>query len=230
MIDLYFWPTPNGYKISIFLEETGIPHRIVPVDIRRGQQFDPAFLAISPNNRMPAIVDHAPAGGGPPIAVFESAAILQYLAEKSGKLLPSDVRGKFAVLQWVAWQVANVGPTLGQLGHFESYAPEKIPYAIERFKNEAHRLYGVLDKQLEKGDFLAGDYSIADIATWPWMRSPSRYGIDDAEFPRARAWIERIRARPAVTRALAAGEELGRDRPMDDEARKILFGQRARKG
>ncbi len=231
MIDVHFWPTPNGHKVSIFLEEAEIPYRLVPVDIRRGDQFKPEFLRISPNNRMPAIADHAPADGGPPLSVFESAAILQYLGEKTGKFLPADVRGKTAVLEWLAWQVANVGPAFGQLGHFRTYAKESIPYAIERFANEVHRLFGVLDERLEGHAFVAGDYSIADMAIFPWVRlGPSRYNVDPAEFPNVTAWLDRIAARPAVVRALAAGKDFeNAQAPLDDEARKHLFGQRARR-
>lgn len=229
MIDVHFWPTPNGHKVTIYLEETGLPYRIVPVNIGRGDQFEPGFLAISPNNRMPAIVDHDPTDGGEPIAVFESAAILTYLGEKTGKLLPTDVRAKKTVLEWLAWQVANVGPAMGQLGHFKLYANEKVPYAIERFTNEVDRLFGVLDRRLEGRTFVADDYSVADIALFPWIKAYARYGIDIAEFPRVSAWIERIAARPAVVRGLEAGKELSKLSSMDDEAKKILFGQRARK-
>jgi GSH-dependent disulfide-bond oxidoreductase len=229
MIDLHFWRTPNGEKISIFLEEAGLPYRIVPVNIGRGEQFKPEFLALSPNNRMPAIVDHAPADGGPAIGVFESAAILQYLAEKSGKFLPTDARGKKTVLEWLAWQIAGVGPACGQLGHFKVYAQEKIPYAIARFSNEVHRLYGVLETQLSKGEWVAGDYSIADMAIFPWLRLHERWEIDLSEFPRTDAWLKRMSARPAVVRGLDVGKELNNGpASLDDEARKHLFGQRAR--
>ncbi len=229
MIDVHFWPTPNGHKVTIYLEETGLPYRIVPVNIGRGDQFKPEFLAISPNNRMPAIVDHAPADGGDPIHVFESAAILTYLAEKTGELLPGDVRGRTTVLEWLAWQVANVGPAMGQLGHFKLYTSEKVPYAIERFTNEVDRLFGVLDRRLDGRAFVAGDYSIADVALFPWIKGYARYGIDIGGFPRVSAWIERIAARPAVVRGLEAGKELSKLPSMDDEAKKILFGQRARR-
>ena len=165
MIDLYYWPTPNGFKISIALEELGLPYRIVPVNIGRGEQFTPEFLAISPNNRMPAIVDHDPPGGGPPISVFESGAILIYLAEKAGKLLPKPIRGRVEVLEWLSWQIAGLGPMTGQAGHFRNYAPEKIPYAIQRYTDEVHRLIGVIENRLEGREFIAGDYSIADIAS-----------------------------------------------------------------
>lgn len=230
MIDIHFWPTPNGRKITIFAEEAGVPYRIVPVNIGRGEQFDPSFLRLSPNNRMPAIVDHEPADGGEPIAVFESAAILQYLGEKTGQFLPRDVRSKKAVLEWLAWQVANVGPAFGQLGHFRNYADTKLPYAIERFSNEVHRLHGVLESQLDGRAWVAGDYSIADMAIYPWMMlGPKSYGIDTAEFPRVGAWLDRMAARPAVQRGMAVGEELRSKQPaMDEEAKKHLFGQRAR--
>lgn len=229
MIDVHFWPTPNGHKITVFLEEAGVRYRLVPVDIGRGAQFAPEFLAISPNNRMPAIVDHEPEGGGEPVAVFESAAILVYLADKTQKLCPRDVRGRKTVLEWLAWQVANVGPAMGQLGHFKNYADVKIPYAIERFENEVHRLYGVLDHRLEGREFVADAYSIADIALFPWIRLHDGYGLGVGEFPNVAAWIQRIAARPAVARGLEAGKEL-RDAPgLDAEAKKILFGQRARR-
>ena len=231
MIDVHFWPTPNGHKISIFLEEAGVPYRLVPVNIGRGEQFTPEFLRLSPNNRMPAIVDHEPAGGGEPIGVFESAAILQYLAEKTKQFIPGDLRGKTTVLEWLAWQVANVGPAFGQLGHFKNYATDKLPYPIERFTNEVHRLYGVLEERLHGRDFVAGDYSIADIAAFPWMRlGTSSYGLELSEFPRVQAWIDRLAARPGVVRGLAVGSDLrNKQPPMDEEARKHLFGQRARK-
>ena len=168
MIDLHYWTTPNGHKITIFLEETGLPYRIVPVNIGQGDQFKPEFLAISPNNRMPAIVDHEP-GGGKPISVFESGAILLYLAEKTGKFLPADLRGRYDVMQWLFWQMGGLGPMAGQNHHFGGYAPEKIPYAIERYVNETNRLYGVLNKRLADREFVAGDYSIADMASYPWV-------------------------------------------------------------
>lgn len=229
MIDLHFWPTPNGLKITLFLEEAGLPYRVVPVNIGRGEQFKPEFLAISPNNRMPAIVDHEPAGGGAPIGVFESGAILQYLAEKTGQFLPTDVRLRKSVLEWLAWQIGGVGPMFGQLGHFKRYAPEKIPYAIERYTNEALRLYRVLERQLSttKADYVAGDYSIADMAIYPWMRLHASYELDLTEFPHVRAWLDRVGARPAVVKGLEVGRELTeRDKPLDEEARKVLFGQR----
>jgi GST-like protein len=227
MIDLHYWPTPNGWKISTMLEECGLPYTVKPVNIGRGEQFTPAFLAISPNNRMPAIVDHDPPGGGGPLAIFESAAILQYLAEKSGRFMPADVRGKYEVLQWVAWQVANVGPVAGNLNHFASYAKEKVPYAIERFANEMNRLLGVLERRLGDRPFLAGDYSIADIATWCWVFPEYQGRKILADFPHVARWWETVAARPAVKKGRAVGEELRRSGTMDEEARKVLFGQTA---
>jgi len=227
MIDLHYWPTPNGWKISIMLEECGLLYTLKPVNIGRGEQFAPTFLAISPNNRMPAIVDHDPPGGGGPLAIFESAAILQYLAEKSGRFMPGDVRGKYEVLQWVAWQVANVGPVAGNLNHFASYAKEKVPYAIERFANEMNRLLGVLERRLADRPYLAGDYSIADIATWCWVFPEYQGRKILADFPHVARWWETVAARPAVKKGRAVGEELRRSGTMDEEARKVLFGQTA---
>lgn len=231
MIELHYWPTPNGHKITLFLEESGLPYTIKPVNIGKGEQFQPAFLAISPNNRMPAIVDTAPADGGEPISVFESGAILQYLAEKSGRFLPTDVRGKVTVLEWLYWQVGGLGPMLGQNHHFNRYAPEKIPYAIDRYVNETRRLYGVLDKRLDGRAFIAGkDYTIADMAAYPWIVGYENQGMALEDFPRLKAWFDAIRARPATARAYARGEEIkGRfDLATDEEARKVLFGQGAK--
>jgi len=230
MIDLYYWPTPNGWKISIALEELELPYRVVPVNIGRGEQFQPDFLAISPNNRMPAIVDHDPPGGGDPIPVFESGAILLYLAEKTGQLIPGDLRGRKTVLEWLMWQMAGLGPMLGQAHHFRGYAPEKISYAIDRYTNEANRLYGVLDGRLAGRSWICDEYSLADIACWPWIVPHERQGQKLEEFPHVRAWFERMKARPAVQRGFDVGKEL-RDQAakgMDEEAKKILFGQRAR--
>jgi GST-like protein len=227
MIDLYFWPTPNGHKITIFLEEAALPYRVVPVNIGRGEQFAPEFLAISPNNRMPAIVDHDPMDHGEPISVFESGAILVYLAEKTGRFLPADVRRRAQVLEWLFWQMGGVGPMFGQAGHFLHYAPEKIPYGIERYTKEVNRLCGVLEKRLEGRDHVAGDYSIADMALLPWIRALGRYEQRAEAFPRIMAWIARLEARPAVARALEVGAELRK--PMDDEAKKVLFGQTAKR-
>ena len=227
MIDLYYWPTPNGWKISIMLEECDLPYTVKLVNIGRGEQFSPAFLELSPNNRMPAIVDHEPAGGGDPIAIFESGAILQYLAEKTGRFLPRDVRGRYDVLQWVAWQVANLGPIAGQLNHFANYAAEKLPYAIDRFSNEANRLLGVLERRLADRPYLAGEYSIADMATWPWVFREFQGRHVLADFPRVARWWDAVASRPAVQKGRAVGEELRRNAPLDDEARSVLFGQTA---
>lgn len=226
MIDLYYWPTPNGHKITLFLEEAELPYRIVPVNIGKGEQFEPSFLKIAPNNRMPAIVDHDPAGGGEPISIFESGAILLYLAEKTGNFLPSDVRGRFEVLEWLFWQMGGLGPMAGQNHHFANYAPEKIPYAIDRYVRETGRLYGVLDKRLEGRDYIAGDYSIADMACYPWIL-PQDQGQDPAAFPNLARWRERIAARPATVRAYEKGKALQSDAPMGEEEKKILFGQSA---
>jgi len=228
MIDLYYWPTPNGWKITLMLEECGLPYRVKPVNIGKGEQFQPAFLAISPNNRMPAIVDDDPPGGGAPVAVFESGAILEYLAEKTGKFLPKDLRGKYQVMQWVMWQMGGLGPMCGQNHHFSQYAPEKIPYAIDRYVKETNRLYGVLNKQLEGRDFICGDLSIADFACWPWIVPYERQGQKLEDFPNLKAWFERMKARPAVAKGFAVGRELREQQPlMTDEAKKILFGQTA---
>ncbi|MHA6205713.1 glutathione binding-like protein [Dyella soli] len=232
MIELHYWPTPNGHKITLFLEESGLPYTIKPVNIGRGEQFEPTFLAISPNNRMPAIVDTDPADGGEPVSVFESGAILQYLAEKTGRFLPADARGRYKVLEWLYWQVGGLGPMLGQNHHFNRYAPEKIPYAIERYVNETRRLYGVLDKQLQGRAFIAGkDYTIADMAAYPWIVPHENQGMALEDFPHLRAWFDAIGARPATQRAYALGEHIkGRfDLTTDEEARKVLFGQGARR-
>jgi GST-like protein len=229
MIDLYYWPTPNGWKISIALEELELPYRVIPVNIGRGEQFEPSFLAISPNNRMPAIVDHEPLGGGAPVAIFESGAILLYLAEKTGKLLPKDVRGRYDVTQWLMWQMGGLGPMSGQANHFVRYASEKIPYAIDRYTREVNRLYGVMNKRLADRSYLAGEYSIADIASHPWVVGFKGIGQDLGEFPNLRRWYEEIDARPAVVRGRAVGSDLRSAPGLDDEAKKILFGQTARK-
>lgn len=226
MIDLYYWPTPNGWKITILLEETGTPYNVVPVNIGKGEQFEPDFLKISPNNRMPAIVD--PEGpDGKPISLFESGAILLYLAEKSGRFLPEDPRDRYDVLQWLMFQMANVGPMFGQAGHFLRYAPEKIEYAIRRYTNEAKRLCNVLDKQLSERTFVAGEYSIADMATFPWIHALSQtVSLDD--FSNLRRWYDTIHARDAVKRGLAVLEDK-RQRAtgeMDEETRSVLFGEK----
>ena len=226
-IDLHYWPTPNGWKITIFLEEAGLPYSVNYVDIGAGEQFDEAFLAISPNNRMPAIVD--PDGpDGKPISVFESGAILQYLGRKTGQFYPTDERARVAVDEWLMWQMGGIGPMLGQNHHFRNYAPEKLDYAIQRYGDEADRLYGVLDKRLASHDFVAGDYSIADMAIFSWVRSPERQGVDETKFPNYVRWRDQIAARPAVERAVAVGVEKRRNLADDKEAQKVLFGQRAR--
>lgn len=227
MIELYYWPTPNGHKITIFLEETGLDYRIVPVDIRKGDQFKPDFLRLSPNNRMPAIIDHAPADGGAALSVFESGAILVYLAEKTGRFLPGDLRGRFDTLQWLFWQMGGLGPMAGQNHHFTQYAPEKIPYAIERYVNETNRLYGVLDRRLADRPFVAGDYSIADMACYPWIRPYKLQGQALEDFPHLKRWFETVEARPAVERAYARGKEVNTDPAVTEESKKILFGQSA---
>ncbi|OOG62491.1 thiol:disulfide oxidoreductase [Rhodanobacter sp. B04] len=229
MIELHYWPTPNGHKITMFLEEAGLPYEIRPVNIGKGEQFRPEFLRISPNNRMPAIVDHAPADGGAPISVFESGAILQYLAEKSGRFLPTDPRGRTAVMEWLFWQVGGLGPMLGQNHHFNRYAPEKIPYAIDRYVNETHRLYGVLDRRLDGQTYIAGtEYTIADMAAYPWIVPHQAQGMTLEEFPHLMRWFELVRARAATERAYALGETIKEqtDLRTDEEARKVLFGQR----
>jgi GSH-dependent disulfide-bond oxidoreductase len=228
MIELYYWPTPNGHKITLFLEETGLPYTIKPVNIGKGEQFEPAFLQISPNNRMPAIVDKTPGDSGEPISVFESGAILQYLAEKTGRFLPVDVRGRATVMEWLFWQVGGLGPMLGQNHHFNRYAPEKIPYAIDRYMRETRRLYGVLDKRLEGRDFIAGkEYSIADMAAYPWTVSHENQGVNLDDVPDLKRWFERIRDRPATQRAYAIGDTIkGKfDAATDEEARRNLFGR-----
>jgi GST-like protein len=227
VIDLYYWPTPNGHKITLFLEETGMPYNILPVNIGKGEQFRPEFLAISPNNRMPAIVDHAPMERGAPISVFESGAILLYLAEKSEQFLPKDVRGRVEVLQWLFWQVGGLGPMAGQNHHFARYAPEKIPYAVERYVKETNRLYGVLNKCLDGREFIAGSYSIADMAAYPWIVPHEAQGQNLGDFPHLKRWFEAIKNRPATLRAYERGAPFSSGTTMSDEAKKILFGQTA---
>ncbi len=226
MIELYHWPTPNGHKITIFLEEAGLAYRVHPVNIGKGDQFKPGFLAISPNNRIPAIVDTAPADGGNPVSLFESGAILLYLAEKTGLFLPKDLRGRAEVLQWLFWQVGGLGPMAGQNGHFTFYAPEKISYAIERYVKETNRLYGVMDRRLTDRPYLAGDYSIADIASYPWIVSHERHGQNLADFPNLKRWFEAIRARPVVAKVYA-NVAPSYSKPVTDEERRVLFGQTA---
>lgn len=224
-IDLYYWPTPNGWKVSIMLEEAEIPYRVIPVDIRVGDQFQAEFLKISPNNKMPAISD--PEGpDGQPFTLFESGAILIYLAEKSGKFLPSQPRDRYTVLQWLMFQMGGVGPMLGQAHHFRQYAPEKIPYAIDRYTNEATRLYRVLNQRLGEAEYVAGDYSIADMAIYPWIVPHDNQGQNLADYPHLQRWFEAVRSRPAVQRGLAVLQEQRTSAPMDEKAREILFGGR----
>ncbi|HXU93362.1 MAG TPA: glutathione S-transferase N-terminal domain-containing protein [Gallionella sp.] len=227
MIDLYYWTTPNGHKITMFLEEAGLPYRIVPVNIGKGDQFAPDFLRISPNNKMPAIVDHEPTDGGLPLSVFESGAILIYLADKTGRLIPQDLRGRVEVLQWLFWQVSGLGPMAGQNHHFSQYAPEKIPYAIERYNKETSRLYHVLDKHLAGREFISIEYSIADIACYPWIVPYERQGQKLEDFPSLKRWFQSIQARPATQRAYARAQEINKDTTLSEEAKKILFGQDA---
>lgn len=224
MIDLHYWPTPNGWKISIMLEECGLPYTVQPVNIAAGDQFKPDFLAISPSNRIPAIVDHAPADGGAPLSVFETGAILIYLADKTGRFLPKTLRERNAVIEWLMWQMGGLGPMLGQNGHFALYAPEKIPYAIERYGREARRLYGVLDTQLGKtGAFVAGEYSIADMACFPWIRTHKAQGISLDDYPNLKRWYHATKARDGVRRGIDVGKDLQLKR-FDAQAVKTLFG------
>ena len=228
-IELYYWPTPNGHKITIMLEECALPYVIKPVNISKGEQFTPEFLAIAPNNRMPAIVD--PDGpDGKPISIFESGAILQYLGRKSGQFYPSDERGRVEVEQWLYWQMGGLGPMAGQCHHFRNYAPEKIAYGIDRYTNEVNRLYGVLNKRLADRPYVAGAYSIADMASYPWVRPHKNQGQDLAEFPHLETWYQRMQARPAVAKGVKVGEELRQNYNLatDKDAQRVLFGQRAR--
>jgi GST-like protein len=227
MIDLYYWSTPNGHKITIFLEETSTPYRLIPVNIGAGEQFKPEFLAISPNNRMPAIVDHAPVDSGRPLSVFESGAILFYLSEKIGAFLPESPRHRAEVSQWLFWQVGNVGPMLGQNHHFSHYAPEKIPYAVDRFVNETNRLYAVADRRLADREYLAGDYSVADMATYPWIVQFERQGQNLNDFPNLRRWFLSIQKRAAVVAAYEKGKAINTSPTVNAQSAKILFGQTA---
>jgi len=230
MIDLYYWPTPNGHKITLFLEEAGLPYKIVPVNIGAGDQFKPDFLKLSPNNRMPAIVDNEPADKGAPIAIFESGAILTYLADKTGKFTLKDLRGKKTVNEWLFWQVGGLGPMSGQNTHFSRYAPEQLPYAIARYNKEVNRLYGVMDGRLKGRAFLAGeDYTIADMACYPWVVPWEMQGQKMSDFPELKRWLDAIAARPATVRAYEKGKQVssGPSAATTDEGRKILFGQDA---
>jgi GST-like protein len=228
MIELSYWTTPNGHKVTIFLEETGMPYRIQPINISEGEQFGAEFLKIAPNNRIPAILDTEPADGGAPISIFESGAILQYLAEKSGQFLPADMRGRFEVLQWLYWQMAGLGPMAGQNHHFVQYAPERIPYAMERYVKETGRLYGVLNKRLADRDFIAGDYSIADMACYPWVVPYERQQQKLDDFPHLKRWFDSIAARPAVQKAYQIGKEINAQPTVTPASRTHLFGQTAR--
>ncbi|MGE0736242.1 MAG: glutathione S-transferase N-terminal domain-containing protein [Alphaproteobacteria bacterium] len=224
MIDLYTWPTPNGQKVHIMLEETGLPYKVIPIDIGAGDQFKPDYLKINPNNKMPSIVD--PDGpGGKPYALMESGAILMYLAEKTGKFMPKEMGARYTVIQWLFFQMASVGPMFGQNHHFANYAPEKLPYAINRYKNETGRIYGVLDKRLGAVPYLAGEYSIADMATYPWARLHERQGHNIEEFPNVKRWLAAIHDRPAVAKGMTILADRRRDLNTDKQAREILFGQ-----
>ena len=228
MIELHYWPTPNGHKITMFLEEAGLDYTIHPINISAGDQFKPEFLAFSPNNRMPAIIDRDPADGGEPVTVFESGAILLYLAEKTGRFLPADLRGRKTVTEWLFWQIGGLGPMAGQNHHFWAYAPEKIPYAINRYVNETNRLYGVMDRRLAGCPFLAGaDYSIADMAAYPWVVPWKRQQQNLDDFASLRRWFDSIRERPATLRAYAKGEPYSAQPAVTEEGKKLLFGQTA---
>jgi GST-like protein len=227
MIDLYYWTTPNGHKITMFLEETGLPYRIVPINIGKGEQFSEEFLRISPNNKIPAIIDQEPIDGGEPISVFESGAILLYLAEKTGHLIPQDIRGRVDVLQWLFWQMGGLGPFAGQNHHFRIYAPEKIPYAIDRYVNETSRLYAVLDNRLADREFVAGDYSIADIACYPWVVPYERQGQKLEDYPNLARWFRAIAERPATVRAYERAKSVSTGAVVSEDSKRILFGQSA---
>lgn len=231
LIDLYYWTTPNGHKITMFLEEAGVPYRLHGVNIGKGEQFKPEFLAISPNNRIPAIVDDEPNGCKKPLSVFESGAILMYLAEKTGKFLPPDIEARYDILQWLFWQVGGFGPMLGQNHHFAKYAPEKIPYAIRRYVDETNRLYGVLNKRLADREYVAGTYSIADMSIYPWTRNWSGQSQNIDDFPHVKRWIEAVGGRDGTIRALAKAKDInpdhGRPAVRSDEERRILFEQTA---
>lgn len=228
MIDLYFWTTPNGYKVLQFLEETEIDYRLIPVNINKGEQFDPEFLKISPNNKMPAIVDHDPLEGDEPISVFESGAILFYLAEKTGRFIGQDEKTRVDVLQWLFWQMAGLGPFAGQNLHFVQYAPDILPYAINRYVDETARLFKVMDKQLADKEYLAGEYSIADIASYPWIAIYERLQQDIADFPNLKRWYDQIKSRPATVSAYRKGASINTIPTVTEESKKILLGQSAK--
>jgi GSH-dependent disulfide-bond oxidoreductase len=229
MIDLYFAATPNGLKAKLFMEEAQVPYRIVPVALSKGEQLKPDFLAISPNNKIPAIVDHEPVGGGAPIALFESGAIMLYLAEKTGRLIPQDIHGRAEVLQWLFWQMAGLGPMAGQIGHFNVHAPEKVPYAIDRYTRETRRLYGVLDQRLADREFIAGTFSIADIACYPWIVPHEAHGQNLNDFPNLKRWFDTIATRPATLRTYDGVENVyaPKQQAISEEERRVLFGQGA---
>lgn len=229
MIDLYYWTTPNGHKITMFLEEAGLAYALHGINIGKGDQFEPDFLKISPNNRIPAIIDNEPAGGGAPISVFESGAILLYLAEKTGKLLPTDLRPRVMALEWLFWQVGGLGPMAGQNHHFKQYAKEKLPYAIDRYVNETRRLYDVLDGHLQHHEFVADTYSIADMASYPWVVPHEKQGQSLDEFPHLKRWFEAIKAMPSTMRAYAKADALNKSPTVDADAHKVLFGQTSRR-
>ena len=229
MIDVHYWTTPNGHKITIFLEETGLPYKLIPVNIGKGEQFKAEFLAISPNNRIPAMVDHDPPGGGKPIAVFESGAILLYLADKTGKFAGNELRSRTEAIQWLFWQMGGLGPMAGQNNHFSNYAVEKLQYAMDRYRNEVNRLYGVMNLRLKDREFIAGKYSIADMAIVGWANGWERQGRDINQFPHMKRWLETMKARPAVKRGMTLGLELRQGIDMKDpKVQAVLFGQRAR--
>ena len=227
MIDLYYWTTPNGHKLTMFLEETGLPHRIVPINIGKGEQFAADFLKIAPNNRIPAMVDHAPADGGAPLSLFESGAILLYLADKTGRFIAPDLRARNETIQWLFWQMGGLGPMAGQNHHFTQYAPQPIPYALERYVKETARLYAVLNKQLADREFIAGDYSIADMACYPWIVPHEKQGQKLDDFPHLQRWFSAIRERPATQRAYALAKAINPAPVVDENAKKVLFGQDA---
>jgi GST-like protein len=231
MIELYYWTTPNGHKITMFLEETGLPYSLVPINIGKGEQFKPDFLKIAPNNRIPAMVDHDPIGGGAPISIFESGAMLVYLADKTGRFLSTDPVQRYDVLQWLFWQMGGLGPMAGQNHHFNLYAPEKIKYAVDRYVNETNRLYGVLNRRLAERDFLAGEYSIADMACYPWVVPWKNQSQNIDDFPHLKRWLDSIAARPATLRAYAKAKEVnpnfGQPTIRSEDEKKVLFGQTA---
>jgi len=225
-LDLYYWTTPNGHKITIFLEEAGLPYNLYPIDINKGDQFTPEFLAISPNNRIPALVDPTANDGDKSLSIFESGAILEYLADKTGTFLPQSGAARYDVLQWLYWQIGGLGPMAGQNHHFSQYATEKIPYAINRYVNETSRLYGVLNKQLADKSFVTGEYSIADMASYPWIRSYEKQGQNLNDFPNVKAWFERMSARPAVIQAYAKADTMNSSSAVSEAGKLILFGQK----